>query len=126
MPTIQFTTETIKADTKLPLKWYRVKIESVEVKTSKAGDSDVYHTKFIVQEPEAYAGVPIMAYFTEKAPGVLIKFAKCFYKEITSDINFDPEQTVGREILVWASFDDEGAFKANRILEFKPLNQATA
>ena len=103
MPIIQFTEKDIKRGIIVDPAWYRIKIDEVSEKLSKAGDSTNYIIAATVLHnadngDEKFAGVPLDWNFNSKAIGFMVGFCEALGEEVTADSRFELTAAVDREI----------------------------
>lgn len=126
MPRIQVTAEDMKRSQVLEPDFYPCEVTKYEYKDNKAKDAKNHVYSFKVLAPESCAGVPLTAWFSEKAMGTIVPFLKAIGVQVDEKkgISFDnPEAAVGKRLDVHIKNEQYQGRTTNSIDGFRPLQQ---
>jgi hypothetical protein len=103
MPIIQFSQKELKRGEIVDPAWYRVKIESIETKTSSKGDSTNYVMEGLIlfdgdTGETKFSDIPLTWNFNSKAPGFMVGFFQALGYTIEADKRYELEAAAGESI----------------------------
>ena len=120
MPTITFEESDILSTTLVDPAWYPCKIESVEEKLSKAGDSNVFIVSMTIIGGK-FKGVPLVRYFSDKpmARRFMIPFMNAVFGKVGSGDSMELDDAVGSKLLVHVTQEENDGMTRNVAQGFK-------
>jgi len=117
--TVSFTESDLLASAQLSADWYKLLIKDI---TSKPGKSDPSATTFTVVCEVAEGpsrGVPITTYISTNRAGAVAEFVKALAGSAVVGKEYDLADAIGKHILGWAQWTEDGAFKSNKVDAWK-------
>jgi hypothetical protein len=120
MPEIKFSQEDLLERTALNAGWRVLVCKSIEEGPGKNDPTSiVYPCVFVVDEGKEI-GVPIRHWFSEKAPGRIVDYIKCFVPggKLEAGKVYELNQTVGLRVEGYCLYDQKQGY--NTIQDWRP------
>jgi len=121
MPKVTITPQDVLRSKVIKPDWYPVEIKDLKDEPSSTDGSMNTVVSFEVADGD-YAGVPLVRFFNEKAPGFWIEYFRACGAEVTeAGGSYDPFATKGMKIQVHVSNEMYKGQMRNSVDGFRPL-----